>query len=79
MQLITEVITNRTIPMIVGMEVGDLQPPDPARPSLVLRRPGEKTLWELAKSNGSSVEAIQDTNNLQTEPEASQMLLIPVF
>ena len=79
MKLITEAVNGNTIPMITGLELGELQQPDPHRPSLILRRAGGQNLWELAKRNGSTVEAIQRANNLQDEPEASQMLLIPVM
>jgi hypothetical protein len=65
--------------MITGLELGELQQPDPRRPSLILKRTGGKSLWELAKQNGSTVTAIERANNLQTEPEAEQMLLIPVI
>ena len=67
------------IPMITGLELGEIQQPDPRRPSLILKRMGGKSLWELAKQNGSTVTAIEQANNLQTEPEAEQMLLIPVI
>ena len=67
------------IPMVVSLELGELQQPDPARPSLILKKSDGKTLWELAKQNGSTVAAIQQANGLQTEPEAEHMLLIPVI
>ncbi len=67
------------LPMMVGMELGEMQEPDPDRPSVILRRAGEESLWELAKNAGSTVEAIQKANNLQQDPEENQMLLIPVM
>lgn len=51
---------------------------DPARPSLILRRAGSMSLWELAKTCGSTEELIQQANNLQGSPEPGKMLLIPV-
>lgn len=69
---------NQGLSMIAGMELGEMKEPDPNRPSLILRRAGEDRLWDLAKKSGSTVEAIQKANNLQGEPESSQMLLIPV-
>jgi hypothetical protein len=53
--------------------------PDPNRPSLILRRYAEDSIWELAKKTGSTVEAIQKLNGIQLEPEKDQMLLIPVL
>ena len=67
------------IAMVTGLNTGELQEPDPARPSVVLRRAGRRSLWELAKENGSSVDAIRSANRLQGEPEPQQMLLIPVL
>ncbi len=45
-----------------------MEEPDPARPSLILRRTGEGGLWELAKACGSTVEAIRSANGLEAEP-----------
>ena len=66
------------IPMVTGLEMGELNRPDPARPSLVLRRAGEDGLWELAKSTGSTVAAIRAANGLTDEPLDDRLLLIPV-
>lgn len=66
------------IPMLTGMDMAELTEPDPERPSLILRRAGKDSLWELAKANGSTVEAIMEANQLETLPQPDQMLLIPV-
>jgi hypothetical protein len=65
-------------PMLAGMELGEIARPDPARPSLILRRAGENGLWQIAKESGSTMEAITKANGLVGEPPADQMLLIPV-
>lgn len=67
------------IPMVSGMEMGEISEPDPNRPSLILRRAGEDDLWKLAKKTGSTVENIRRSNQLTGEPEAGQMLLIPIL
>lgn len=67
------------IPMLTGITTGERGAMDPARPSLVLQRMGEAGLWELAKTCGSTVEAIEKANGLQGEPPVGQMLLIPVM
>lgn len=67
------------IPMVSGLEVGELREPDPARPSLILCRARNRRLWDIAKASGSTVEAIRGANNLQDEPAGEQMLLIPVI
>ena len=63
---------------VVAVEMGETKEPAPDRPSLILRRVGEEGLWEVAKSAGSTVEAIQKANGLQEEPEPGRLLLIPV-
>lgn len=70
--------TRQGIPMVTGVTLGQQQPLDPGRPSLILRRAGEKRLWDIAKSCGSTVEAIRKANDLTEEPAPNQMLLIPV-
>lgn len=71
-------ILENGIPMVTGFELGEACEPDPDRPSLILRRAGEDTLWDVAKRTGSTVAAIQKANNLQGEPANDQMLLIPI-
>lgn len=76
MEMVTTV--RQGIPMVTGVTLGDARPADPNRPSLILRRAGEKRLWDIAKSCGSTVEAIRKANGLTEEPSPNQMLLIPV-
>ena len=64
--------------MVTGLEVGDLQDADIARPSLILCRPDGESLWEMAKRCGSTVGDIRQANALNGEPEGNRMLLIPV-
>lgn len=66
------------MPMLTGLTLGEVQQPDPARASLILRRMGTEGLWDLAKSCGSTVEAIRSANALQEEPEPGRMMLIPI-
>lgn len=66
------------ISMVTGVEVGEARQLDPGRPSLILRRAGDKRLWDIAKDSGSTMDAIRKANNLQEEPSPNQMLLIPV-
>ena len=70
--------SERGIPMVTGLELGEEKEPDENRPSLILRRAGETSLWDMAKNSGSTVETIKKANNLDGEPAAGQMLLIPV-
>jgi hypothetical protein len=75
-----EIITTagQQIPMVSSARTGDLLPADPNRPTLILRRAGESRLWDIAKSAGSTVDAIRRANNLESEPAPQQMLLIPI-
>ena len=79
LQLCAMTAMQQPIRVVTGAELGEMTEPDPNRPSLILRRIGEESLWELAKRTGSTVEAIQKLNGLQQEPTADQMLLIPVM
>ena len=64
--------------MVTGLVQGEARKPDPTRPSLILRRAGEDSLWEIAKAANSTVRSIQEANGLQSEPVPGQMLLIPI-
>ena len=66
------------ISMVTGVELGQKKKPDPGRPSLILRRAGSSSLWDIAKAAGSTMEAIRRANGLAGEPSPEQMLLIPV-
>ena len=66
------------IPQITGLELGELLPADPDRPSLILRRVENDSLWDMAKACGSTVEAIMVANGLAEAPEQGKILLIPV-
>lgn len=66
------------MPMVTGLELGEVVLPDPNRPSLILRRAGRQKLWDMAKENRSTVAAICQANHLAEEPEEGRMLLIPV-
>lgn len=72
-------VSRQGMQMVTGLELGEPVPPDPSRPSVLLRRAGEETLWELAKENGSTVEAIRKANGLREEPQENQVLLIPIM
>lgn len=70
--------TRQQLPVVTGLTLGEERKPDPGRPSLILRRAGEDSLWEIAKASHSTVQSIRDANGLQSEPAPGQMLLIPV-
>ncbi len=64
--------------MVTDLELGQELQPDPQRPSLILRRIQEESLWTLAKNCGSTMDAIRKANQLTADPAPGQMLLIPV-
>lgn len=76
----TEILSTarQRIPMVSAARTGELLPKDPTRPTLILRRAGEDRLWDIAKSSGSTMDAIRRANKLQSEPTPQQMLLIPI-
>ena len=69
---------NRGLRMVTGLELGQVQEADSARPSLILCRVQGESLWKIAKRCGSTVADIQKANRLDGEPEENRMLLIPV-
>lgn len=69
----------QAISVVAGLEAGELAEPDPGRPSVILRRAGDNSLWEIAKRAGSTVEAIMDANQLETQPTPERILLIPIL
>lgn len=79
--LILEAVTmpEEALSMVTGLELGQEAEPDPKRPALVLQRPEGRSLWELAKATGSTVEAILRANGLEAEPADDRFLLIPVL
>ena len=77
MQMTTS--ASQGIPMVTGISLGQEKQPDAQRPSLILRRAGQERLWDIAKSSGSTMDAIRNANGLQEEPAPGQMLLIPVL
>lgn len=66
------------LPMVTGLTLGDMEQPDPGRPSLILRRAENGRLWDIARDSGSTVAAIRQANALTEEPKPDRMLLIPV-
>ena len=64
--------------MLVGMELGEMEKPNPNRPSLILCKKGNRSLWDVAKETGSTVDDIWKTNALEAEPDHDRILLIPV-
>lgn len=72
-------MSNSGIPMITGLDMGELREADPNRPSLILRRSGDDGLWLLAKESGTTVAAIREANDLTEEPAPGRLLLIPVI
>ena len=70
--------TNQEWPMITGLELGTIREPDPSRPSLILCRPGTESLWSIAKRCGSTVNAIQQANNMEDGRSEKRIVLIPV-
>lgn len=77
--LVNTLCTSRQgLPMITALELGEAEQQLQERPSLILRKKGADSLWTVAKSCGSTIEAIEQANRLTQEPQEDQILLIPV-
>lgn len=70
---------NQAFSPVTLMQLGEAKEANPDRPSLILCRAGEKSLWQLARENGSTVHAIRNASGLDGDPEPNRMLLIPVL
>ena len=66
------------IPMVSALMVGEEKALDPQRPSLILVRPGDDRLWDIAKANHTTVEAIREANGFLEEAAENSFLLIPI-
>lgn len=77
--LLTTVEAGEGMAMVTGLAEGEDREPDPARPSLILKRAGDRDLWDLAKESGSTMDAIREANHLEADPVPGQMLLIPIL
>ena len=59
--------------------VGEKTEADANRPSLIVRRTGGKSLWNIAKSCGTTMQAIREANGISGDHiEEEQLLLIPI-
>lgn len=67
------------ISMVTALDTGEVETDRVGKPSLILRRQGKDSLWNIAKTCGSTVDAILEANGLTGEPLDDQMLLIPVY
>ena len=74
-----EVFADGSLSAVSALEFGEEQEPDTDRPSVILKRAGGSQLWDVAKACGSTVEAIRSANDLDDDPEADRLLLIPVI
>ncbi len=67
------------IQMVVGMTAEEAAEKNPARPNLILRKAGDQSLWEMAKTCGSTMDKIRQANGFTGEPDPETVLMIPVL
>ena len=67
------------VSMITSLELGQPDGEDLNRPSLILRKAGDDSLWMIAKSCGTTVDAIRNANGGIERSAPEQMLLIPMI
>ncbi len=77
-ELCMQAVCCQMIPMVSDIELGAESQSVPERPSLILKRAEDMSLWQIAKACGSTVDAIRKANQLNADPTPGQMLLIPV-
>ena len=77
-QIHATAVSRMGLPMITALELGTLREPLEDRPSLILCRGGGRSLWEMARASGSTVEAIRTANGLEDDETDDRMYLIPV-
>lgn len=75
----TAVASGQGMDMVTGLTLGERTQPDQDRPSLIVTKAGNQTLWQIAKENGAIMEAIRAANALADEPAPDSILLVPVF
>ena len=78
-QMQISLLNEKEIQILTGITMGEEKQTDPDGPSLILCRPGERSLWDIAKSTGSTVDAIKKANELNGEPRENKILLVPVI
>ena len=68
------------VQVVKAIRYGQERPASAHQPSVIIRskKKGER-LWDIAKKHGSTVSAITRINDLKSEPEDGQLLLIPVL
>lgn len=73
------VTDRRGVEIVSGLKLGEVTPLAHDRPSLIVANSGTDSLWQIAKSNGSTVEMICKANGLSAEPAQNTVLVIPVL
>ena len=66
----------RELGTMTAASIGEAEKPAAERPSLIVRRSGPGSLWELAKSCGATVQAICEANALEERTLSEPMLLL---
>ena len=69
---------SQRFPSVTGLELGQASDEQVRRPSLILKRRGKLSLWEIAKGCGSTVEDILGANPDKAQNDEAGFLLIPV-
>lgn len=81
LELTADSYSDQELTMLRGAVMGEKSLPSADRPSIIVKAmTDEDTLWSLAKTNGSTVDAIRKANRLKPgAPESGALLLIPVL
>jgi hypothetical protein len=68
----------KRIPMVMQVQMGKEKVLSADRPSLVIARCRGEDMWDLARSHGTTVDAIRLANGLEGDCSPDQLLLIPI-
>lgn len=74
-----EVLKNQEFVVVSGLDFGEIEVVNEDRPSVILKRIGDRRLWDVAKECKSTVAAIKEANALDSDTvDSDRLLLIPV-
>lgn len=78
MQLRAVTCSENGLPMTNMVSIKDEKEVDPSRASLIVRKIGSGSVWNIAKQYGAKVSDIKAINKFDDTPDSEQVLLIPL-
>ena len=72
------VLAQADLPMVAGLDAGEMTDADAERPSMIICRCDGESLWNMAKRCGSTVDDIIRINRLDGQPHPGKIIMIPI-